>query len=197
MWEWMEKGGIVMYAIGGVSLLGLMYMIYCLLSLQKSRVLPSALIRIVEDDSFDPQDAETLCRKNGGAFAEVLLTVLLTRTAGRDEAEALVEGAGRRAAHELSRGTIVLEVVAAISPLLGLLGTVTGMYNVFGRLAEVGVREAGQLSGGISEALVTTIAGLVVAIPAYVAFTWFSRKVDDLVLEMERYAVALMLKVRD
>jgi len=196
MWEWMEKGGIVMYAIGGVSLLGLMYMVYCFLSLRKGRVLPAALIKIVEDDSFNLQDAETLCRKNGGAFAEVLLTVLLTRSAGREEAEALVEGAGRRAAHDLSRGTIVLEVVAAISPLLGLLGTVTGMYNVFGRLAQVGVREAGQLSGGISEALVTTIAGLVVAIPAYVAFTWFSRKVDDLVLEMERYAVALMLKVR-
>ena len=90
----------------------------------------------------------------------------------------------------------VATVIAAISPLLGLLGTVTGMYSVFETIAAASSGEMHKLSGGIAEALVTTIVGLVIAIPAYVAYSFFSRRVEELVLEMERLAVGLMLRLR-
>lgn len=194
----LRQGGVVMIPIGLASVVALAYIIYCSLMLRRKMVLPPPLIAIAENlsASDSTEESEAICRREGGPFAEILLTVLATRKASREEAESLVESAGRRAEHDLSHGLLVLEVVAAVSPLLGLLGTVTGMYEVFRKIAHVGVQQAGQLSGGISEALVTTIAGLIVAIPAYVAYTWFSRRVDDLVLEMERYAVVLMTRLR-
>lgn len=195
--SFLHQGAPVIYVILGLSVVGVACAVYCALALRRRTVLPESLVRLAETlRGTDCTEAEAHCRREGGAFAELLLTVILTRGIGREEAEALVEGAGRRAAHDLQRGVLVLEVIAGISPLLGLLGTVLGMYNVFGQIAQVGAQEMHRLSGGIHEALVTTIAGLVVAIPAFVAYTWFSRRADDRVLEMERYAVSLMLRLR-
>ncbi len=194
----LEQGGVILYVIIALSVATVGYAIYCALMLRRRVMLPATLVELAESlrPRGDIDAAVATCRQVGGAFAEVLLTVIVTRQIRREEAEALVESAGRRAAHDISRGVLALEIIAAIAPLLGLLGTVLGMYEVFRKIAAVGVREAGALSGGISEALVTTIAGLIVAIPAYVAFTWFSRRVDDMALEMERYAVRLMLRLR-
>ncbi len=193
-----NKGGPVIYVIMAASIVGLGYIFYCLLVLRRAVVLADPLVKIAGDlraDS-DCKAAEDLCRREGGPFAEILLAVLTTRNSGRDEAEAMVESAGRRAAHDLSHGILALEIVAAISPLLGLLGTVLGMHRAFYNIQQAGVKNFSMLSGAISEALITTICGLVVAIPAYVAFTWFSRKVDDLVLDMERHAMAMMARLR-
>jgi len=193
-----EKGGPVIYFILAASVVGLGYVLYCLLVLRRSVVLAKPLVKMAESltDEAGCAEAEDLCRREGGPFAEILLAVLTTRRARREEAETLVESAGRRAAHDLSHGILALEVVAAISPLLGLLGTVLGMQRAFANIQEAGVKNFGALSGSISEALITTICGLIVAIPAFVAFTWFTRRVDDLVLDMERHAMTLMARVR-
>ncbi len=196
--EWLGTGGPTIYVILAASVIGLACIIYCMLILRRSVLLPADLVQLAEtvkeQDQLDAALAS--CQQEGGPFAEILLTVIATREASREEAEALVEGAGRRAAHELSRGPLALEVVAAVSPLLGLLGTVMGMYETFEKINLQGVKEVGMLSGGIKEALVTTICGLIVAIPAFVAQSWFNRKVDSLVLEMERYAMSLMGRLR-
>lgn len=195
--ELLEKGGPVLYVILFTSVAGLTCIFYCLLILRRSILLPADLVRQSDGAAGDAAgDLVENCRKEGGPFAEILLTVVDTRDASREEAEGLVEAAGRRAVHLLGKGPLFLEVIAAISPLLGLLGTVLGMHKAFVELGESGVKDIGTLSVGISEALITTIAGLVVAIPAYVAYTWFSRKVDAIVLEMERHAMHLMGKVR-
>ncbi len=195
----LEQGGSIVYVLIGLSVIALAFFIYCVLVLRRKSLFPISLVKIAEGirDESECAPAEDLCRKTGGALAEVLLTVLMSRKLGREEAEALVEGAGRRAAHSISLGVTALEVIASISPLLGLLGTVMGMYEVFGRISQVGSNEINSLSGGIAQALVTTIVGMIVAIPSYVAYSYFARRVDDRVLEMERLAVGLMLRVRN
>lgn len=194
-----SEGGSVIYVLGGISIVGVAFFFYCLLMLRRGTLFSKDLVKMASTlcHEEDCMSAEELCRKTGGPLAEILLTVIMSRKLTREEADTLVEGAGRRAAHAISRGIIVLEVIAAIAPLLGLLGTVTGMYDVFGKISEVGAQEVHKLSGGIAEALVTTIAGLIVAIPAYVAYSYFSRRVEELVLEMERIAVGLMLRIRN
>ncbi len=197
-WERLQEGGPVLLVILATSLVGVGAIVYCLLALRRRVVLSAPLVEVARTlrSEGGAARAEETCRAEGGPFAEILLTVIATRRAGYEEAESLVESAGRRAVHELSRGVLVLETIAAVSPLLGLLGTVIGMYRVFQEIAHVGAREVVRLSSGISEALLTTIFGLLVAIPAYIAFTAFSRRVEDLVLEMERMAVPLMARLR-
>ncbi|MDR0869042.1 MAG: MotA/TolQ/ExbB proton channel family protein [Planctomycetota bacterium] len=196
---WLAQGGPVMYVLLGVSLTGVAFFFYTWLVLRKRALFPAALVKTTEAVTDDAGCAavENLCRAVGGPLAEILVTVIASRHLSKDEADTLVEGAGRRTAHYLSRGVLALEVVATISPLLGLLGTVTGMYAVFAEIANNPSGEIGRLSGGIAEAILTTIAGLVIAVPAYVTHSFFARRVEELVLEMERLAVGLMLRLRN
>lgn len=198
LWQIVTQGGNVIYILLGVSVIGVAFFFYCLLMLRKKTLFPKELVDLAQGltHESDFSSAERLIRKIGGPLAEVLITVVMSRKLSREEADTLVEGAGRRSAHAISKGVLALEVIAAISPLLGLLGTVTGMYTVFNTIAQVGAGEVHKLSGGISEALVTTIAGLIVGIPAYVAYSYFSRRIDEAMLEMERLAIGLMLRIR-
>jgi biopolymer transport protein ExbB len=193
-----QKGGPVMYPLLAASLVGVAYIIYCLLILRRGVVLPAPLLDLAQklDRQTDFAAAEALCRQEGGPFSDVILAAIASRDAGLGEAEALVEGAGRRAAHDLSHGTLVLELVAGVAPLLGLLGTVSGMYSVFLNLQKAGVKDLGSISAGIAEALIATIGGLSVAIMAFVAYTLFARRVDDLTLEMEKHATSVMKRLR-
>lgn len=193
-----EQGGPVMYPLLLAAIVGVTYIIYCLLTLRRGAVMSPALVRIAENlrDEADFEKAEAICRREGGPFAEILASVITTTKLARAEADAIIEGAGRRAMHDLSRGTLALEVVSGISTLLGLLGTVTGMFNMMIGIREAGIKDIGAISGGIGEALITTIAGLFIAIPSYVGFVYFSRKVEDVVLLMEEYAIHLMARIR-
>jgi biopolymer transport protein ExbB len=192
-----EQGGWVMYPLALTSLAGLACAAYCALTLRRRAVLRPALEEVAATltPDGDCEGALAVCREEGGPFGELLSLTIQTRTATKAEAEALVEGAGRRAMHELSRGLLGLEVVSGVAPLLGLLGTVSGMYQLLTRIAEAGVKEIGLISGGIAEALVTTMVGLVIGIPAYVAYVGFSRKADELVLAMEEYATHLLARL--
>ena len=192
-----EQGGPVMYPLLLTAIVGLTYIIYNLITLRRRSVMSRSLLAVAEtlDDEIDCGDAEKVCRREGGPFAEILAAVIVSRLLPRQEAEAIVEGAGRRAAHDLSRGNLALEVVSGIATLLGLLGTVTGMFNMMMTIRDAGVKEIGAISGGIGEALITTIAGLIIAIPAYVAYVYFTRRVEDLVLLMEEYAFLLLSRL--
>ncbi len=97
--------------------------------------------------------------------------------------------------HRLGRGLGMLETVAGIAPLLGLLGTVLGILKVFKVISVMGVGQASALAGGISEALITTIAGLFIGIPALVAYNYYSDKTESLVLEMENHSNRLLNKI--
>ncbi|MCC8190917.1 MAG: MotA/TolQ/ExbB proton channel family protein [Planctomycetes bacterium] len=193
-----EQGGPVMYILLLAAVIGLTYALYCLLTLRRKAVMSPALVGIAENlsDETYVEPSLVVCRREGGPFAEILNAVIATRFLPREEAEAIVEGAGRRAMHDLSRGTLALEVVAGTSTLLGLLGTVSGMFNMMMTISHAGIKDIAAISGGIGEALITTMFGLAIAIPAYVAFVYFSRRVEDMVLLMEEYAIHLMARIR-
>lgn len=192
-YDLVAEGGKSMIVLFALSLAALTEVLYSLIVLRRSKLLPDTLVRMVEN-ATDASTAESdlaLCEKTGGPFAGILATVFEARHESHEDAERLVEGAGRRAAHTLTRGLLVLEVVANVAPLIGLLGTVIGIYEVFGVISKEGIKQM-SFSAGIGKALITTITGLTIAIPAYIANNYFSRRVDDFMIEMERYATRLM-----
>jgi biopolymer transport protein ExbB len=116
----------------------------------------------------------------------------MNRNATRDIMKEAIEDTGRHVVHELERYLNTLGTIAAISPLLGLLGTVIGMIQVFSAITTQGVGNPAALAGGISQALITTAAGMSVAIPALMAYRYFRGKVNMLVIRMEQQALRMV-----
>lgn len=130
--------------------------------------------------------------KTNSALGKILAAGLSNSRSGRDIMKDSIEEAANQVIHEMERYLGALGTIAAIAPLLGLLGTVFGMIKVFTEIMLEGTGNAGVLAGGISEALITTAAGLVVAIPAMIAHRFFQRRVDTLVVTMEQEAIKLV-----
>jgi biopolymer transport protein ExbB len=98
---------------------------------------------------------------------------------------------------KLEKGLVVLETIAAIAPLMGLLGTVLGMVTVFEVIKDQGIGQTAALSGGISQALITTVAGLFIGIPVLIAYNYFTSKSESLVLDIEKYTNHLVQKINN
>jgi len=122
----------------------------------------------------------------------VLAAALDNRNRAREVVKEAVEDTGRHVIHELERFLNTLGTIAGISPLLGLLGTVIGMIKVFAAIMQAGVGDPGPLAGGISEALITTAAGLTVAIPSFFFYRYFRGQVRTYVVAMEQLALDLI-----
>jgi biopolymer transport protein ExbB len=188
--EIMKKGGILMYPIALCSVIMVAFVFERGVSLRRSRVIPKPFVtrfmQQIRDGQLDREQALTLCEENGSPVAEVFAGAV--RKWGRPavEVEQGVLDAGERATNGLRRYMRVLNAVHTISPLLGLLGTVTGMIAAFNSVA-VGdaLGRPERLAGGVSEALLTTAAGLTVAIPALIFYLYFTSRVDHLVMEMD------------
>lgn len=163
-------------------------------TLRSREVLPPNLGDKVREwavsQKLDAKHIEALA--NNSPLGRVLAAALRNRARSREIIKEAVEDTGRHVVHELERYLNALGTIAGISPLLGLLGTVIGMIKVFARIMDYGVGDAGQFAGGISQALITTAAGLVVAIPAYFFYRYFQARVAKLVVDMEQQAIALI-----
>lgn len=130
--------------------------------------------------------------KQSSELGQILAAGLSNSRHGREVMKDSIEEAASKVVHDLERFLNPLGTIASVAPLLGLLGTVLGMIKVFAAIMMEGSGNAGVLAGGISEALITTAAGLTVAIPAMVMHRYFSRKVDALVVTMEQEAIKLV-----
>ncbi len=130
--------------------------------------------------------------KNSSGLGRIFAAGLSNSRQGREVMKDSIQEAANHVIHEMERYLSVLGTIAAIAPLLGLLGTVLGMIKVFTAIMLEGTGNAGVLAGGISEALITTAAGLCVAIPAMIAHRYFQRHVDGLVVFMEQEAIKLV-----
>jgi biopolymer transport protein ExbB len=130
--------------------------------------------------------------RQGSPLGEVLAAGIANHRRGRDQMKEAIEEAAGHVIHELERYLSTLGTIAAITPLLGLLGTVIGMIKVFSAIKIEGTGNAQVLAGGISEALITTAAGLTVAIPALFFYRFFMRRIDELVISMEQEALKLV-----
>ena len=163
-------------------------------TLRQKRVIPEDLTSKVwgwvKKDQLDQKQIQTL--HQGSALGQILAAGLINRNRERSVLKDAIEDTGRHVVHELERYLETLGTVAAISPLLGLLGTVIGMVRVFTAIVTHGVGDPTVLAGGIAEALITTAAGLTVAIPALIGYRYYRSRVETLVVDMEKEAIKLV-----
>lgn len=163
-------------------------------TLRPERVLPTNLVADVWRMASSRQLTEDKVREIQGAspLGRVLAAGLYNRSQDRDVMKSSIEEVGGHVTHELGRYLNALGTIAAVTPLLGLLGTVIGMISVFTNITTVGVGNPAQLAGGISQALITTAGGLMVAIPSLMFHRYFRAKVDGLVVDMEKESLKLV-----
>jgi len=174
MWELVRAGGPFMWPIIVCSIAAVGILLERLWTLQRKRVLPEDLIKKVSDlaekNQVTPKVIEAL--EKNSPLGRVLAAALANRDRGREIMMERVQDTGRHVVHELERFLNSLGTIASISPLLGLLGTVTGIIRAFNAVMLGGMGDPRMLAGGISEALVTTAGGLAVAIPSFIAYRY-------------------------
>ena len=194
MYEIVKAGGWLMLPIIACSIVALAIVIERFWTLQKARVTPKYLAAKIWQWSKDGKlDENRIMQiRKSSPLGRVLASGLLNQNYDREIMKESIEETGRHVAYELQRFLNTLGTIAAISPLLGLLGTVIGMIQVFSVITSVGVGDPGELAGGISKALITTAAGLCVAIPSLIFVRYFRRRVDGLVVGMEEEAIKLV-----
>ncbi len=194
MWAIFVKGGPIMIPLVILSVLGAAVIVEKLITLRVSRVIQRDIVNTIDsvNTRSDIPMAIKICEKYNTPFANIIRTGLEEADEPMSIIRQAMEDAGRRETKRLERYLVLLETTAAASPLLGLLGTVLGMINVFSVISIAGVGQAGLLSGGIAQALITTAYGLSIGIPALVAYNLLDKRVDTLVVRIDTYAHQLL-----
>jgi len=196
--EIFQSGGWLMWPILACSILALAIIAERFWSLQKRNVAPPSLLNQVLQHTRGEHISEEVMALlvKSSPLGRIFAVGLKNRFHGREIMKEAIEEEGRAVVHELERNLNTLGTIAAITPLLGLLGTVIGMITVFNSITpEVmsqGIGDPAVLAGGISQALITTAAGLSIGIPALMFFRYFKGKVNALTVEMEQQALKLV-----
>jgi biopolymer transport protein ExbB len=187
-WDFLVKGGPFMVPLAITSVIGLMAILYKALSLSGSRVVPPALAREVEEfqqrivaDKVDPIFREF--EKGGSTLARIAAIAVRHRGKPRAEITHAVESAAREETVHLHAGIGVLDTIITVAPLLGLLGTASGLVTIFQGLGDNADHLA--IARGISEALSTTIVGLAISVPCVIAHGYFTRRIETLTARLE------------
>lgn len=189
-YQYLARGGPVMGLIGIASIVCIALIIERWRALRAEQIVPNKLISEIEFLAKEQKVSEvlTLCRTSDTSLARILSSGLSILQKQKTEIQTTMEMAGRREASELERNLDLLGTLAAVGPLLGLLGTVTGMIQTFGVIRIIGVGDPLQLSGGIAEALLNTAGGLTVGIPALIFQRYYFHRVDRFLLQMEEFS---------
>jgi biopolymer transport protein ExbB len=194
VYELVQAGGWLMIPILLCSVVAAAIIIERTWTLRRKKVIPEKLLtgiwNLLNNNSLTDQHIAEIER--GSPLGKVLAAGLINRHLTRDLVRESIEETGRHVVHEMERFMNTLGTISTITPLLGLLGTVIGMIRVFTAITVIGVGDPGQLAGGISEALITTAAGLTIAIPSLIFHRHLKRKIDDLVVAMEQEAMKLV-----
>ena len=163
-------------------------------TLRASEVIPHGMVQEIEHWSRGKtlESSEIQRLRQDSPLGELLAAALLVRHKPREVIKERIEDVGRHISHDLNRFLPTLGTIAAVAPLLGLLGTVIGMIQMFLTILSTGVGDANQLAGGIGQALITTAAGLVVAIPSLYCYRYLRGHVEGLVITMEQEALKLV-----
>ena len=194
MFELISSGGWLMVPIILCSVISVAIIIERLWTLKKDNVAPADLVvdieHLLEQHQITEDRLEEL--EHSSYLGRILVAGLCVSNQTPAEIRRSIEEAGRHVVHELEKYLNALGTIAAITPLLGLLGTVIGMIKVFAAITAVGVGNPQILAGGISEALITTAAGLSVGIPSLMFHRYFKGKINDLTVDMEQHALRLL-----
>ncbi len=192
--ELFVKGGVFMWWLLTVAIVGFIFIIERLWTLNRARVntrrLIGTIITTLRNDGV--QAASEECQKVRGPIAAILYAGLQKADRGRDQVEKAIATAGTIEMSFLERGLIWVSSVTTIAPLMGFLGTVSGMINAFEAIAASEQVNAKLVASGISEALITTATGLIIAIPATIGYNYFVSTIDRFVIEMEETSAELI-----
>jgi len=193
MIDFIVKGGYLMFPIIMCSVIALAVVIERFINLRESKVIPKDFFVRIKGLLVEGHINEVLaiCSKSNKPIAKIIEAGIMKYYFGRDEIKEAIEDAGRHEIAYLEKYLNILNTVAGVTPLLGLLGTVWGMIKVFNVISTGGMGQADKLAGGIAEALITTAAGLAVAIPTLVFHNIFSERADRLILKMEKSSMEL------
>ena len=194
MYEIIVAGGWLMIPIlaCSVGVIAIVFERYW--TLNQSKIVPPGLLQKTWDDYRNSRlTSETVAElRSGSPLGEIFAAGLANAKHGRAVMKDAMEDAGNKVAHDMGRFLSTLGTIATISPLLGLLGTVLGMIDVFTEIMVSGTGNAGVLAGGISKALITTASGLTVAIPAMIFYRHFERLIEGMVVDLEQQATRLV-----
>lgn len=194
MLELIQAGGWLMWPIILCSVIAMAIIGERLWAYQGRKVIPGNLVaqiwKLHQAGELTPAHVATV--RDSSPLGRILAAGLVNRDHPREVMKEAIEEEGHQVVHELERYLNTLGTIAAITPLLGLLGTVIGMIKVFTAITTAGVGNPAVLAGGISEALITTAAGLSVAIPALIFHRYLSGRVDRLVIGMEEQALKMV-----
>jgi biopolymer transport protein ExbB len=192
--ELVTAGGWLMVLIIGSSIIAITICIERLIVLNRRRIAPPHLLPAVwkqlRAGELDREALKTL--RASSPLGRILAAGIANAHHGREIMKDSIEEAAAHVVHDLERYLNTLGTIAAVAPLLGLLGTVVGMIRVFAEIMAQGTGNASALAGGISEALITTAAGLSVAIPALVMHRYFTGRIDAIVVDLEQQAIRLV-----
>jgi biopolymer transport protein ExbB len=189
------KGGPMMIPIGLCSLVALAVVIERLVVLRRKNIIPPKFLpelkKTLGDNGDNRDEALELCQENGSPIANVLAAGIKRLTEPVERLERQIQEAGQREVLKMRKFLRALAVVASIAPLMGLLGTIFGMIIAFQTVATSGeaLGKAELLAKGIYQAMITTAAGLMLAIPVLIAYHWISAKIDALVSEIDQLTV--------
>ena len=198
MWDVIQKGGPLMYLIILCSIVALAVVIERLYHLHRAKIDSDKFMESISNTLRRNRimEAIDLCEKTPGPIAHIIKAGILKHDRSRVEIKEAIEDAGIYEVPRLEKNLGALATIAHISPLLGLLGTVTGMVRAFQIIQEKATLlhpvSPGDLAGGIWEALITTCAGLIVAIPTFVSYNYLVSRAKGFILEMERSATDLI-----
>jgi biopolymer transport protein ExbB len=199
MIDFFVKGGIFMYPILLCSITALAIFLERVWNLRRPRVLPLEFVCDVEEliRKGSIPDAIMRCQQNRSSIARILLVGIKNFGRRREVIKEYLEEVGRQESAALERFVEALGTIAGVSTLLGLLGTISGMIKIFSVISTQAVVNPGSLAGGISEALITTYAGLTVAIPTIVMYKYLQSKANALIREMEEHSIRVVDLLKD
>lgn len=194
MFELVKAGGWLMLPIIICSIAAVAICLDRFLALNPDKIAPRHLLAQVwgwiKNNQLDADKIKAL--RSASPLGQILAAGLSNSRHGRDVMKESIQEAASYVIHDLERYLNTLGTIAAIAPLLGLLGTVIGMIKVFTEIMQQGTGNAGVLAGGISEALITTAAGLTIAIPALIMHRYYVRRIDGIVITLEQETVKLV-----
>lgn len=190
MWSYFDKGGPIMWPLLLLSVLGVTVAIWRWMALRAATQNIGPFVSSLRERLLagDVEAAIQTCDEHPGPVSNIVRAGLVKFGRTKDEVELSLQDASAHELATLERGLPVLATIAMIAPLLGFLGTVTGMINSFDALAAVGLNNPAAVASGISQALITTAAGLMIAIPIQMAYNYFLTRVNGTVRSMESAA---------
>jgi biopolymer transport protein ExbB len=195
---WFYEGGLAMYPLLLCSVAGLAIILERIWALRRARVIAPQLAGLINGKLAEPEHREkvkSLGEKDPTVLGELVRVVFAHVSLAKHENVEAVQAVARQMVGRMERGLTTLSIIAEISPLLGLLGTCSGMVKLFVDVSQHGLGEPAQISRGIFEALIATVTGLAVAIPTLTAYAYLRRRVELLTLEMERHANELLARL--